>query len=140
MKISEALALLEAEHGFLTPRMVVEAARPPDAPLHGYVFDRSVEEAAESWWIHKAQDLIQSVKVRTERPDGPDLIVRKYVSVDLSTGPVYKDVTKVAQDPISKEVALAEMRREWQNLQSRYKGYLEFWELVADDLPEELTA
>lgn len=136
MKLRDALALLEEEHGGLTPKMVVEAARPDDAPLHGFVFDRTIADAAESWWLQRAQDLIQSVRIRQQKEDGPDLIVRRYVSVDTNGGPVYRDIEKIAQDPIAKEVALRDMRREWQALQSRYKGYQEFWALIQEVVPE----
>jgi len=136
MKLREALELLEAEHGGLTPKMVVEAARPDDAPLHAFVFDRTITEAAESWWLQRAQDLIQSVRIRQQKEDGPDLIVRRYVSVDTNGGPVYRDIEKIAQDPIAKEIALRDMRREWQALQSRYKGYQEFWTLIQAEVPD----
>jgi hypothetical protein len=140
MKLRDALALLEAEHGGLTPKMVVEAARPEDAPLHPFVFDRTIPEAAESWWLQRAQDLIQSVKIRQQKEDGPDLIVRRYVSVNTNGGPIYRDIEKMAQDPIAKEIALRDMRREWLALQSRYKGYQEFWTLIQEAVPETVGA
>src|SRR5262245_48095282 len=127
----EALELLEAQHGHLTPELVVEAARPDDSELHRYIFDCAPEEAAEKWWLHKAQELIQSVKVRYQTAEGP-LEVRRYLSItsDEQGRRVYKKAEDIAIDPFLRELMLREMRRDVEAMRNRYKAFGEFWKLI----------
>lgn len=58
----EALAALEAEAGSLTPPLVVEAARPSEAPLHpAFEWDDAI--AGERYREHQASALIKTVEV-----------------------------------------------------------------------------
>lgn len=54
--------------GALTPEAVVEDAKDPDSPLHGY-FEWDIEKAAHKHWIETARAIIRSVEVvvKTER-------------------------------------------------------------------------
>jgi hypothetical protein len=130
MNARDALRLLEQQYGHLTAELVVEAARPEDSDLHPYIFDRTPEAAAEAWWLHRAQELIQSIRVRYEKSDG-QIEVRRYVSVvDERYGRVYKDAEEVVQDPITRELVLREMRRDVAAMQQRYQNFTEFWQLI----------
>jgi len=54
---------LYAEHGEITPDMVIEDARDPDSPLHE-LFEWDVEKAAMDAWRETARELIRSVKIQ----------------------------------------------------------------------------
>lgn len=53
---------IELAEGGLTPRAVVDASRPEDAPLHG-LFEWDDRKAAESWRIDQARTAISSLRV-----------------------------------------------------------------------------
>jgi hypothetical protein len=57
----EALRRLEDGHGRLVPEDVVEAAREPSSPLHGY-FTWDDTEAAARYRLDQARTLIRSVR------------------------------------------------------------------------------
>jgi hypothetical protein len=132
MNARDVIQEIEQRHGYLTPKIVVDEARPKSHPLHAVIFDRTPSEAAEAWWLHRAQEIIQSVRVRYTGADGESQSIRQYVSVITpERGPVYMDVDRVAEDPIAKAIVLREMEREWRQLRGRYEKYSEFWTLVA---------
>lgn len=54
--------MAEANDGKLTPEQVVEEARNPESPLHGY-FEWDVEKAAAQHWLDQARSIIRSVTV-----------------------------------------------------------------------------
>lgn len=56
------LAQLEKAHGRLTPAVVVADARQKKSPLHD-LFSWNVEEAAQKYWLHRAREIIQSVRL-----------------------------------------------------------------------------
>jgi len=67
----------------LTTEAVVEAAKDPTSPLHGY-FTWSVQEAAEKYWRVEARRLIQSVRYIIVSQDTNEPIrVRSIVSARL---------------------------------------------------------
>jgi hypothetical protein len=57
-----AIKTLENEHGQITPRQVVQAARDRHSPLHD-LFDWNVKTAAEKWWMHRARVIIGAVEI-----------------------------------------------------------------------------
>lgn len=59
----EAIKALENEHGQLTPRQVVEAAKDKRSPLHD-LFDWDKGSAAAKWWEHQARIVINAVKIQ----------------------------------------------------------------------------
>src|SRR5262245_27290044 len=61
--VEEALAEISDERGFLTPRAVVEAARPEGSTLHPY-FLWDDQAAAEEYRLAQARHLVRSVTVR----------------------------------------------------------------------------
>lgn len=136
MSLRDHLQALYDQHGLLTPRLVVEAARPKTSPLHRAVFDRTVKDAAEAYYEHRAHQLIQSFKV-TYRPatdTDPGLRVRKWHAVKTDDGHIYKTAEDVAADPVLTEIVLRDMEREWRALHRRYGHFQEFLELVTDTL------
>lgn len=73
--VRERLAQLEQTHGRLTPNVVVNDAKQKKSPLHD-LFPWDVEEAAQKYWLHRAREIIQSVRLvssntETVRVDAP---------------------------------------------------------------------
>lgn len=123
--------------GELTPRVVVEEARPEAHPLHGrFEWDDSV--AAERWREGQAHELIRSVRVVYREADetGPEKTVRAFHAVRTDKGYRYQPAEKVADDPFLRRLVLADMEREWKALRRRYEQFAEFAEMVRRDLSE----
>ncbi|MCA1572892.1 MAG: hypothetical protein LC798_21905, partial [Chloroflexi bacterium] len=79
MNLKDILEELYAEHGELTPEIVLEAARPDDAPLHAFVFDRDADDAAGAYYLERAHRLIQRCRVvMRESEDAPPRRVRAW--------------------------------------------------------------
>jgi hypothetical protein len=60
--VARVRELTDAGGGLLTPAQVVEDARSPDSPLHGY-FTWDTELAAAKWLIEEARELIRTVRL-----------------------------------------------------------------------------
>lgn len=127
------LQAIYERHGKLTPKIVVEEARPEDHPLHAMVFDRSTNDAAEAWYQHRAQELIRSVKIKYRKGNRQES-VREWVSVRQEDGYAYHPADEVAKDELLTKIVLRDMEREWRQLQSRYGHFQEFVEMVRASL------
>lgn len=130
--LRDQLEAIRKDHGELTAEAVVLAATPKDHPLHTRVFDRPSKEAASAWYLHQARELIQSVKVvyREADEEGPAREVRAFHAIARR----YEPVEKIAQDPVAREILLAQMEREWEQFQGRYEHFREFAEMIAASL------
>jgi hypothetical protein len=128
------LTAIYEQHGELTPERVVEAARLESHPLH-HRFDWDDRVAGDSWRRHQAAELIRSVRIRYTRPDGmwpPVGEVRAFLGVRDGSGPArYEPAQQVANDPALRELALRDMKRDWDNMVARYEAFEEFSDLVA---------
>lgn len=141
--VGEHLAALRASHGTLTPHIVVEESRNPNAPLHGY-FEWDDGEAAAQYRAQQARAAIGSLVVRyRSEPEGPPKTVRAFVSVrdDEDHGKrKYEATAAVMSDEALRTRAI---RRAWDDLQSfkrRYGDLMEFASLfaVVDELQSAL--
>lgn len=112
--IIDQLDKLHIAHEYLSPEIVLEAARSKSSPLH-CCFDWSDSSAAEKWRLHQARNVIRSVEIVYE--SGP---VRAYQNVtveysDDSTQLEYRDTEQLMSDPDDRaqvlECALIELRR-----------------------------
>lgn len=136
MSLRDHLQAIYDQRGYITPALVVEAARPKNSPLHAAVFDKSVKDAAEAYYIERAHELIQSYKVTYRQAgDGdPGLRVRKWHAIPTEDGHVYKSAEDIAEDPVATAVLLQAMEREWKALQARYGRFVEFLEMIQRDV------
>ncbi len=85
------------EMGGVTPQVVLDAARPDDAPLHP-VFMWDDSQAAERYRLWQARDLVRAVHVIGD--DGEDrgsAFIRVTVNDD-DGGSVYKPMSEVVND------------------------------------------
>lgn len=135
MSVREQLDAIREKYGYLDPEIVREEARPKTHPLHDRVFDRPPKEAAEAWYLHRAHELIQSVRVRYVSDDGRPKDVRAFLAVPGErVRPTYEPLEEVMQDDTKWRIVLAQMKREWQTLQARYGDLVEFVEMVRKDV------
>lgn len=129
------LLSVRAQHGKLTPQLVVDTARDPEHPLHSrFEWDDAV--AGEAWRRQQAHDLIRKAKVVYREADDaePGKSVRAFVAVRAEEGHVFDPVEEVAEDPFRRKLALADMEREWKALYRRYEEFREFLDMVRRDV------
>lgn len=132
---TELIAIRDANDGVLKPEFVLDAARDPNHPLHSrFEWDDSV--AAERFRREQAHRLIQKANISYRAPgdDGPPRLTRAFIAVRAGEGHVYDPVEEVAEDPLRRKIALADMERAWKELFKRYQEYEEFFALVRRDL------
>jgi hypothetical protein len=134
--MADLRSLLEgvrSEFGTLTPRTVVDAARPVNSPLHSrFEWDDAV--AGEAWRREQASALIRSVRVTyAEDKSGPK-DVRAFVSVRSDESPhsaTYIPTDEALLDDFTRRLVLAECEREIASLKSKYGHLKEFASLLA---------
>lgn len=142
-------AIAEANHGYLNPAHVVDAARDPSSPLHDE-FEWSDESAADAYRLAQAGALIRRVKftvVRTVAETRQVAIstARAYQSRqsarrDESGG--YESVADIMQDSNKREELLQQVLRELQAYRKRYAeiaALADVWHAI-DDAIDILTA
>ena len=137
MSLRDELQRIRDRHGKLSARLVVDDARDPAHPLHER-FNWDDTSAAESWRVHQAAELIRSVRIRyVEATDkAPARTVRAFHAVRREDGHSYEPAEKVAEDPFTRRLVLADMEREWKALRRRYEQFAEFADMVRRDIEE----
>ena len=121
------------EYGKLTPELVAEEAKPMSHPLHNHIYDRSRKDAADAWYLHRAEMLIRSVTIRYRNADGKPVDVRAFSPTRQSEPGVYDPIEKIVQDDVAFKVLLNQMEREWLSMKRRYDHLQEFWDMVNGD-------
>lgn len=130
--LRDHLQTIYDEFGKLTPALVVEAARPDNHPLHDRLeWDDGV--AGEAYRRYQAHELIQSIRIVHERAGKEPLSVRAFHAIRDDEGHTYRSTEDVLADPFLTKMLLADMKREWTSLRSRYEHFAEFRELVLGD-------
>lgn len=141
MSLRQQLQAIYDEHGRLDAEIVVDAARPKDAPLHSH-FEWNNSVAGEAYRKVQARELIRSVKV-VYRNDltGEKGSVRAFQSVRRSdaAAPSYEPVDKVLDDPITTQLLLRDMQRDIEALKQRYGHFVEFRKMVKQILESDVA-
>jgi hypothetical protein len=132
--LRDELQAIYDEYGKLTAELVVEVARPAGHPLHDRVFDRSRKDAADAWYLHRAGELIRSVRVTYRNASGAKLDCRAFSPVRPQQAGVYDPLEVIAADPMLMHLLLARMEREWKDMRQRYEHLSEFWVMVREDV------
>lgn len=132
--LHEQFQALYDQHGELTAGLVVETAKQPEHPLHSF-FEWDDSKAAEQHRIHQAQRLIRKVKIvyREANDTTPRRMGRAYLSVERAGRRVYEPTEEVVQDPLTAQMIMREMERDWQSLRRKYEGFKEFWVMINQD-------
>lgn len=124
-KCGEALEAIEAKNGEITPRLVVDAARESESPLHPcFEWDNSV--AAEKFREDQARGVIRSIRVVFTAQEGIQAEPRRvYVNLqDEATGDrSYVPMARVLSEPELFERARAQFLREAKEFRARYREF-----------------
>jgi hypothetical protein len=119
----EELEKIEARDGEITPRAVVEEARPEGSKLHN-VFEWDDEKAAEQYRLTQASTLIRCIVVKPEEKD-----IKEPVRMFVNCNPVddgqkktgsYINFRSAFEDPDSRAVILANAKHELQVFRNKY--------------------
>lgn len=137
MSLRDELQAIYDQHGRLTPALVLETARPENSPLHEMVFALGAREAAEAWYLERAQELITRVKiVYAQTPEGPKE-VRAWQAVQAESGWTYEPAETVARSGVLTAILLRDMKREWKQMQQRYGQFGEFVRMVRESVNDQ---
>jgi len=144
--IGQELAAIFLQNGQLTAPLVVESATPEDSPLHAH-FNWDDAEAAHQHRLSQARQMIRSEKLHIVQDDPKSQRVRAWIHVPAPSEPApepgepdpvdagYLPVTDIGQSPRLRQIALAQMEREWRIFRRRWEQYTEFWNMIADGAP-----
>jgi hypothetical protein len=133
--VHEELMKIREARGKLTPRIVAEETKAKAHPLHHRVYDVDAREAASRYYISNAAKLLRVTFKETMR-DGHTADLRHFWVVrGTKENPesTYEPITDIVQDPISREIMLRQMLRDWKRFKARYANYQEFSRMILDD-------
>lgn len=129
--LRENLTRIYEQRGQLTPRAVVEEARPEGSELHNrFEWDDSI--AGEKYRLAQAAELIRSVRIEYRQPDGTTSEVRAF-STTRGQDPDhagYRPTEELLQGEFSRQLLLKQCRRDIEDLQRRYGHLVEFAEML----------
>ena len=110
--IGDELTNIYDQQGKLTAPLVVESARPEDAPLHP-VFEWDDEVAGELWREHEARNLIKIVRVEKFEDSGEIVTAPVFYHIPVSNhrSGEYHPTEVVVQTPDMLILALSELHR-----------------------------
>ena len=139
MNLRDAMEGVRSQCGDLTPKAVVDVARKQRNEVGRYLhahLEWDDKVAGEKYRHVQAQDLIQRVVTIRQHPEtGVTIRVRAYIAIDHpDRGNVYEPLDEVLDDPMSTEIALMSMEREWKGLWRRAQQFEELVKLVKSDV------
>jgi hypothetical protein len=123
--VATSLRSMWEERARLVPEEVVDAAREPEHPLHGF-FEWDDSEAAHRWRVWQAGQLIRSVQIlvtATTNGDSEEFKIREWIparSVGVGHGS-YVPQDAINDSPERQERLLRQMRRDLAGIERRYK-------------------
>lgn len=136
--LRDELLAIRAEHGKLTPALVVEEAAAEDHPLHNrFEWDDAV--AGHKYRLTQAKQLIRVVKETYIDRSGAPEDVRFFHAIPREDGMVYEPLPEILGDDLATKVLLSSMEREWRSLRKRYEKFEQFRELVLRDLQADVA-
>lgn len=135
MSIRDELERIYNADGSLTPRAVVDDARPEDSALHPH-FEWDDSIAGEQYRLDQARHLIRSVKVEVRMaPEKKPVSVRAFHNVAPADEPRrYMSLHALMDDPESAERVLTRARDEWRILRRKYADLAGFLEMIREDI------
>ena len=118
-----------SSNGELTPKALVDASRPEDAPLHK-AFEWDDEKAAEAYRETQAAYIIRHIEVKREDMEEP---VRAFFTAPtMSTTPCqYHSVEAILHDADGRDALLDSARRELEAFTRKYRQLAELADVIA---------
>jgi hypothetical protein len=133
--LRDILLDIRERRGKLTPEIVLDEARDENHPLH-HRFEWDDSAAAEKFRLSQAANLLR-VKYKQETVNGTrDLrafvVTRPAPDADeADPRSEYTPIEEAVLDPITRQLLLNQMRRDWMTFKSRYGNMAEFAEFIA---------
>lgn len=121
----EELENIEHRNGSITPQAVVDAARPEGSVLHN-IFEWDNDKAAEQYRLSQAGTFIRCIVKTTETENKKEITYRAFVNVNpvgdtQNKQGSYINTRSALTNPVSREVILANAKREMQTFRKKYK-------------------
>lgn len=112
------------KHGRCEPEELVRTARPESSPIHK-LFTWNDEVAAGKWRTQEARQILRSIVIREETPDGenyerPAFVSVGHVAATQDEGGGYRPVDVVMADDRFSEEALRDVMMRLRALRRRY--------------------
>jgi hypothetical protein len=127
-KAIKELERLEAVHGRLVPKNIVEAARNPRSVLHGF-FEWDDTVAAEKYRVVQATVLVRHVRVTVQTANNEPIEVRAYVSPYRGQG--YISIERALNDDQMRQQLLTQAHADLEAFQRRYETLEELDEIFS---------
>lgn len=127
MDLRGTLTDIYQKHGELTEQILVDEARPKNAPLH-HRFEWNNTVAGEAYRRVQAAELIRSVRIRFD-VSGERKHIRAFISGrdsgDTERGG-YRPTEEVVEDELALKLLLRELEREIADIKRKYGHLVEF--------------
>jgi hypothetical protein len=121
------------QHGELTPQIVVDEARPLQAPLH-HRFEWDDAAGAEQYRLIQAARMIRSVRIEYTSPQSDEKrFIRAFHSLHESGEPErqgYAPTEEILENEITRRILLRNMQRDIAVLRNRYGHLAEFADMM----------
>jgi len=138
-----ALTGVYRQHGELSPQIVVDEARPVDAPLH-HRFEWDQATGAEQYRLIQAARLIRSVRIEYTAPNSEEKkFIRAFHSLHESGDDErqgYAPTKEILENETTRKILLRNMERDIAQLKKRYGHLVEFAETLHRIIEDEDAA
>lgn len=122
-----------AEQGELAVNYLYEAAKEPANPLHAWVFNKPVSEAAEAYYKDNVRSLIRAYTITIVTPGQASETMRGFVNI-VKPGTqehVYVTVEKATTNLVLREQMLKNLQRDIATLERKYGMLSEYQSVLA---------
>lgn len=123
----EQFEMLSKSKTGLTPKAVVDANRPEDAPLHK-AFDWNDESAAEKYRLHQARNIINCILTVAEKENGEQANTRAYVRITEAES--YESLATVLQIAEKRESLLNQAKTDMRIFTNKYNNLKELSRVI----------
>lgn len=121
----ELLRIKQENGGYIEPQVVVDAARPDDAPLHP-ALEWHDPTAAEEWRKVQARNLTHSIRIiREDLPERPPERLFVNIQATPTTPRAYYAVEDATKDPVLRAKMIETCWRELQAITARYRELIQ---------------
>lgn len=140
----DVLEMIRKRDGNITPKAVVDEARPKNSPLHPAIFEKSQKQAAEAHYLEEARKMIRSIEViYVKAPKAPakqySVVTQAPEKPDDKPRKVYQSTEEALKDPVMRDEILGNAirdaityRRKYAHLQELAQVFTAIDEFVAN--------
>lgn len=130
MDLREILQSIRDQRNELNDEIVVQEASDPDHPLH-HRFEWDDTVAGHKYRLVQAQEMLRV----TFKPSPEAHEIRAFWPIRGEGARTdYVPTEEVVQDPVSRQIMLRQMNREWESFKRRYEHMEEFATLISAEV------